>query len=135
MKEAILLSIHPQFVKKIISGEKKFEFRKVKTKKFQPKKIFIYSTAPDSKIVAVADIVEILEAHPKIIWNKTKDYAGINHKFFLEYYKDKDKAIAYKISNVKEFSNPKNIKEVGIKSAPQSFMYLNNKYLEMILKD
>lgn len=44
MKKAILLSIHPEHVKKIISGEKKFEFRKVKTRKYQPNKIFIYST-------------------------------------------------------------------------------------------
>lgn len=39
MQNAILLSIHPKYVDKIISGEKKFEFRKVLTRKYQPKKI------------------------------------------------------------------------------------------------
>ena len=41
--QKILLSIHPEYVKKIISGEKKWEFRKVLPKgRFDT--IVIYST-------------------------------------------------------------------------------------------
>ncbi|MGL5268892.1 MAG: ASCH domain-containing protein [Spiroplasma sp.] len=134
MKQAILLSIHPEYVKKIISGEKKFEFRKVKTRKYQPNKIFIYSTAPDSFIIAEADITEILEEHPDKIWNKTKKYAGINYHFFIEYYKNKDKAIAYRLENVREFDSPKTLNDLGIKAAPQSFIYLDNKKVKKIRK-
>lgn len=132
MKQAILLSIHPEYVKKIISGEKKFEFRKVTARKYKPNKIFIYSTAPDSCIMAEADIVEILEEHPNEIWNKTKKYAGIDYHFFVEYYKNKDKAIAYKLDNVREFTKPKKIEDLGLKAAPQSFVYLDNKKLKKI---
>lgn len=63
---------------------KKIEFRKVLTRKYQPKKIFIYSTAPISKIIAEAEIEEILIDTPENIWQKTKIHFGVEFKFFLE---------------------------------------------------
>lgn len=85
--------------------------------------------------MAEANIIEILEEHPNEIWNKTQQYAGVNYLFFIEYYRNRNKAIAYKIENVKEFSKPKKIEDLGIKSAPQSFIYLDKYKLKKIRKE
>lgn len=126
MQNAILLSIHPKYVDKIISGEKKFEFRKVVTRKYQPKKIFIYSTVPISKIIAEAEIEEILIDTPENIWKKTKMYSGIEIDFFLDYYNNKTTAIAYKLKNIKKFDQPLELSALGINAAPQSFIYIKD---------
>lgn len=119
----ILLSIHPEFVDKIMTGEKKYEFRKVKTKK-KPDKIIIYSTSPIGKVIGEAEVEDVLINDPKHIWEETKEFSGINKKFYIEYFKNKDVAIAYKLKNIVEYTEPQNIEDFGLKTAPQSFVYL-----------
>ena len=47
----ILLSIKPEFVEKIISGEKKFEFRKSLPKRDGITTVVVYSTMPVGKVI------------------------------------------------------------------------------------
>lgn len=61
---------------------------------------------------------------PENIWNITREFSGITHEYFLEYYKNREKAIAYRLGKVKKYKTPKSLNEFGIKSAPQSFIYL-----------
>lgn len=119
----ILLSIHPHFVEKIISGEKRFEFRKVKSRR-NPVKIIIYSTSPISKIIGEADIEDILIDTPEKLWEKTSSYSGIDESFYQEYYKNKKQAIAYQLKNITVYNKPKKLKEFGLQSPPQSFVYV-----------
>ncbi|MGX7150067.1 ASCH domain-containing protein [Enterococcus ureasiticus] len=119
----ILLSIHPEFVEKIMNGEKKFEFRKVITKK-KPNKIIIYSTSPICKIIGEAEVEDILVDDPELVWNETKNFSGVNKEFYIEYFNDKEIAVAYKLKNVVKYEEPIMLKDYGVKSAPQSFVYV-----------
>lgn len=121
----ILLSIKPEYVESIFNGTKKYEYRKVKCKE-KVDKIIIYSTYPVMQVVGEADVEEILEDLPEKIWKKTRKYSGINYDFFDKYYKNKTKAIAYKLCNVKKYNQAKSLKVFGIDFAPQSFIYLQN---------
>ena len=103
----ILLPINPKYVEKILSGDKKYEYRKNKPKKNNINKIIIYSTSPIMKVVAEVEIEEILEDTKENIWNKTNKYSGITKEFYDKYYQNKKKAIAYKLGNVKKYDNPK----------------------------
>ena len=51
MKYNILLSIRPEYVEKIISGEKKYDYR-TKAAKRNVDKIIIYETTPVKKVIA-----------------------------------------------------------------------------------
>ncbi|MDD2447960.1 MAG: ASCH domain-containing protein [Tissierellia bacterium] len=119
----ILLSIHPKYVEKIIKGEKKFEFRRVITKK-RPDKIIIYSTSPVCKVIGEAEVDNIIIDDPKNVWNQTKKFSGIEKELYVEYFADKEIAVAYKLKNVIKYDEPIELKEFGIKSAPQSFVYI-----------
>lgn len=119
----IILSIHPRFVEKIISGEKRYEFRKVKAK-LPPEKIIIYSTSPVSQVIGEAEVEDILIDTPDNLWSITSGYSGIDETFFLDYFKNKQEAIAYQLKNVTVYPKPKELKEYGINAAPQSFIYV-----------
>ncbi|WP_026574244.1 ASCH domain-containing protein [Bacillus sp. UNC438CL73TsuS30] len=119
----IILSIHPRFVDKIISGEKRYEFRKVKAK-LPPEKIFIYSTSPVSQVIGEAEVENILIDTPENLWKITSVYSGIDKAFYQNYYKNKQEAIAYQLKNVIVYPEPKELKEYGINTAPQSFIYV-----------
>lgn len=120
----ILLAIRPEFVKLILSGRKQFEFRKHIPKQFV-EKIFIYETAPTKKVVAVADIVEIVSGVPEDVWNITQNAAGISRDFFDYYFNGFAQAYAYKIGNIVQFDVPKKLSDFGINVAPQNFVYVD----------
>jgi type I restriction enzyme S subunit len=102
----VLLSIKPKYVKSIIEGEKRYEFRKTIFKNREINRIYIYSSSPMKKIVATFEIGGILEDHPADLWDNVKDYAGINHRDFFAYFDGKSRAFAIKIQNLQEFNDP-----------------------------
>lgn len=120
----VLLSIKPEFVKKIFSGEKRYEFRKVIFKNKDIKTVVIYASSPVSKIVGEFTIGTIIKDSPETIWELTKDYAGITEDFFKRYFKDKNKACAIEVKRCIQYQSPIELNEIGAKRAPQSFMYL-----------
>lgn len=120
---AILLSINPNHVENILNGTKRYEFRK-KACKRHVDKILIYSTNPIMRVVGEAEVEDVLIDNPEMIWKKTEEKSGIDKTFFDQYYEDRDQAVAYKLKNVIKYSEPKELKEYGISSAPQSFQYI-----------
>jgi len=123
VKNKILISIHPDFVDKIISGEKKYEFR-TKVAKKDIDKIIIYSTHPTKKIIAEAKVKRIVYSNPDELWQETKDFAGINKEYFDKYFKNRSVAYAYELGDIFVYDSPKELNDLGFTYAPQSFVYI-----------
>lgn len=122
----VLLSIKPEFVDKIIKGEKKYEYRKRIFKK-QIEKIVVYSTMPVGKIVCELKIDGVINDSPEKIWIQTSKYSGVKKDFFMQYFNNKDKGYALKISEVEIFDEPIDPKErFDNFVAPQSFKYIED---------
>jgi len=121
----VILSIKPEYAERILSGEKKFEFRKSVFKNKNVDTVIIYATMPVGKIIGEFKVGDILMYSPAELWNKTKTYAGISHKFFEDYFDSREKAFAISVKNPKRYVSPLNLEDVspGAK-APQSFRYL-----------
>ncbi|MCF6094305.1 ASCH domain-containing protein [Microaerobacter geothermalis] len=117
----MLISINPEYVEKIFSGKKRYEFRKVRFRS-DVEKMIIYSTAPVQRIVGEAEIVGIIEDEPEKVWKMTADYSGIDKTFFDSYYRGKDKAVVYKLGEIKKYQEPVKLSDFGINFAPQSFI-------------
>ncbi|MBS5853394.1 MAG: ASCH domain-containing protein [Staphylococcus sp.] len=96
MKRKILISINPEHVENIINGSKKFEYRKIAAKQ-DISSIVIYETTPVKRIVAEAEIIDVLILSPDELWKQTKQASGISKEFFDEYFKGKKIAYAYKL--------------------------------------
>ena len=123
MKKKILISINPKHVQNIIKGIKKYEYRKIAAK-HDISSIIIYETTPVKRIVAEAEIIDVLGYSPEKLWKLTKEESGISKKFFDEYFEGKEIAYAYKLGKIKVYDEPKTLLEYGIKAAPQSFVYI-----------
>ncbi|MEN0057108.1 MAG: ASCH domain-containing protein [Mucilaginibacter sp.] len=122
----VLLSIKPEYVEKIFSGEKKFEYRKCIFQKKNIKTIVIYSTMPVGRVVGEFQIGEILSASPGEIWGITKEFSGIKESFFQQYFKDKNLAHAIQIKKLTVYEKAKKLQEVITGSVPpQSFCYID----------
>jgi len=122
-----LLSIKPEFVSKIFTGEKLFEYRKAVFKRPGVTSVVIYSTMPVGKIVGEFEIEEIIQLPPQNLWDVTHEHSGISKIFFDEYFTEKPLAYAIKIKNLVRYDEPINPYLVDINfTAPQSFKYIAN---------
>lgn len=119
----MLLSINPEHVRNILSGEKRYEFRKVRCRS-SVDKIIIYATRPIMKVVAEADVLNVIEGSVDEVWSVSKGSAGITQDFFYSYFKGKERAIAYHLGDVEKYAEPKTLVDFGIHTAPQSFVYV-----------
>lgn len=127
----VLLSIKPVYAEKIISNQKKYEFRKLIFKNSaHVEKAFIYSSSPMKKIIGHFEIGEIISDNPKNLWEKCHEFAGISKKQFFEYFKNKEKGFAISIENPQKY-NPSidPFIEFDNFKAPQSFYYVSGDFL------
>lgn len=120
----VLLSINPPYVDKIFNGEKKFEYRRAIFKDNSVDTIVIYSTSPIKKVVGEFKVKKIHCDTPEKLWENTYPYTGINKVDFFNYFKDRNLGYALKIGDITKYEIPKTLSEIGVKSAPQSFIYL-----------
>lgn len=117
----ILISIKPQYVEKILSGEKKYEYRRI-APRVKVEKMIVYCTSPVKKVVAEVEILDILEGTPKQIWNKTREEGGISKENYFNYFQYRDTAYAIKLGKVTPLD--KELKDYRVNWPPQSFIYL-----------
>jgi predicted transcriptional regulator len=119
----VLLSIKPEFIEKIASGEKKYEFRKVEFRQ-EVQEILVYATAPISMVVGVITPQKVIVRPPEELWKEVEEYSGITKEFYDEYYFNKKQAVAIKIAKYHQFKEHQELKKYRVKVAPQSFVYV-----------
>ncbi|MDH5691712.1 MAG: ASCH domain-containing protein [Gammaproteobacteria bacterium] len=120
----VLLSIKPEYAEKILSGEKRYEFRRAVFKNPAIKKVVIYASSPVQKIVGEFDIEHILSLELEDLWKRTKKYSGIDKGFYDQYFEGKDLGHAIKVKKAKRYKSFLDLESFNIKYPPQSFMYL-----------
>lgn len=136
----ILISIKPEWVKKILSGEKTIEVRKSKPKFALPITCYIYESGT-GKVVAefICDTIDVYEpvaGSPfseleEKCWNGEKwvsidyDKMGMSKEQFYAYKKGSWSVYGWHISNLKIYDVPIELKEFRISRPPQSWQYVN----------
>lgn len=124
-KKNIILPIAPGYIEKILSGEKRYEYRK-KLCKNNISRIYLYATAPIKGIVGEAQVIDKLENSIEGLWNLTSQYSGVDVDFFYKYFSGCSKAYAYKLGKVKKYANKIPLNSIGINYTIQSFKYIND---------
>ena len=120
----ILLSIKPKYSEKIFSGEKRYEFRKQKPRRFV-NRVFIYESSPSKVIVGWFSVKRIHSGSPEEIWERCKDFSGIDKKNYISYCNGAKIIHALEINEIFKFDDPIDPCEtIPDFKPPQSFRYL-----------
>lgn len=131
-----LISIRPCFVEKILSGEKRLEFRR--SWAAEPVDILvIYSSAPTQRIVATVNVIGVTEGSPTALWELAKvKGGGVTRQLIYDYFAGKKAGFAIEIADILEFEHPVDPKKIFKNFlAPQSFRYLDAKdYCKILAK-
>jgi type I restriction enzyme S subunit len=108
-----------------MNGEKKYELRK-RIFRCNVDKVYIYSTAPIKKVVASFVIGDIIEDHPRSLWEQCGEFSGLTDVEFFRYYKGSKIGFAIRIEELEKFAEPFDPREVIPNFIPpQSFCYVN----------
>ncbi len=130
----VFLLSKSEFAFKILSGEKRYEFRRVMFRRRDIDKVVVYATAPYSKIIGYFTAGRVSQGSPKILWNKFNKYGGIDKKSFFLYFKNRF-GIAIEIKNPVSFRRHRKPREILPNFAlPNSFRYLTENEFELIKK-
>lgn len=121
----VLLSIKPEYVRKIFAGTKKYEYRKsIFTKHVD--KVVVYATKPVGLIVGEFQIEEVLVEDPATLWKETHEASGVSKVFFDQYFKGRSSGYALKVSSPQLYDEPINpFEQFAPFIAPQSFKYID----------
>lgn len=122
----VLLSIRPVHVANILSGTKRYEFRRKMFARTDVRTVLIYSTMPVGQLVAEFEIADILEDAPDRLWDRTHASSGISKAYFDEYFDGRDKAFALKIGALTVYDDPIDPSDVIDNfTPPQSYRYVS----------
>lgn len=119
----VLLSIKPKYANAILLGQKLVEFRKLVFKK-EIERVYIYSSAPEQRIIGYFTIEDIISDTPKKLWQEFSEVGSISEEDFFDYFANKKIGYSIKIKDVTRFRRSKNPKEIFENFVPpQSYMY------------
>lgn len=121
----VLLSIKPEFVEKIFSGEKRYEFRRAIFKRPRVNIVVVYASTPIQKVVGEFTISEILCDNVNSLWLRTRRQSGITKDLFFKYFENKNHGFAIGISCVRKYRSPLSLRKDFRMLPPQSYAYLS----------
>ena len=118
-----LLSVHPRFSEAILSGLKRYEYRRrVPLRRITH--VLIYETSPTSMVVGEARVADILSGPKEHVWQATKEAGFLSHEEFSRYFSSTEDASAIALCDPVRYGRPISIQELGLTRPPQSFCYI-----------
>jgi len=125
----VLLSIKPEFAKKILSNRKRYEFRRTPmTKADSINKVILYASSPTQRIVGFFEINQVVCETPERLWEQYEEKSGIDEQDrFMNYFSGCQEGYAFEITNPQRLRSAidpwEHIREF---TPPVSFQYVNN---------
>ena len=132
----LLLSIRPPHAEKIFSGEKTFEFRRVRPRVSAGDVVLVYVTGPVSALWGTFAAGEIAEGTPLSLWRRFGPKSGLSREALLSYFSGKETGYAIPVETPRRLSRDITLVEMadcgkGFRP-PQSFRYLKGDDLAAI---
>ena len=130
-ESGIVMSIRPKYARKILSGRKKVEVRRMFSKKWKGSKVSIYASGSERSIVGEALIKDVVFDRPENIWKRFSDQIGCTNEKFDKYTASKDKVYAIVLEDAVPYHKSISIGEISslLKEhlrPPQNYYNLNN---------
>lgn len=104
--ELMVLSVHPRHVARILSGRKTIELRRTRPQVLPGQPIALYSTTPESALVAVVKVARLEVATPDALRSdELLEAAQISADEYDAYFRGADRAVALHLRDVAPLRN------------------------------
>lgn len=125
---AVVISIKPQFVDRILAGQKTVELRKASARIQPGTRALIYATSPRCAVVGEAVIRRRHQLPLDELWRQFGAQAAVSEDTFHDYYAGSTEGVAFELRGVTRYAEPVPLAELrrlgdGFRP-PQSYMRL-----------
>ena len=120
---AIIMPIKKIYADYIMTGEKKFEFRKNLCNQ-SCNEMVLYATSPYKSVIGKVSILGKVSLTKETLWKYVSPYAGITWEQYCKYFAKVDNASAYILGTAERFIPERTLLDYGINYNPQSFIYI-----------
>lgn len=128
MTRALLLSIKPRYVERILAGTKTVELRRVRPRVERGEPVLIYSSSPRMALVATATVGDVTTAAPSTIWRRLREQVGTTRGEFDAYFAGAARATAMGLEGVTPLAEEVELAELRRRwlgfRPPQSYCFL-----------
>lgn len=125
--KALLISIKPQYVTLIKSGEKTYELRRKCPKVTEGDLALVYESSPTMSLVGAFTVGAVIQNAPSTLWRKIGKECGVTHREFMAYFQGCETASAIEIGQYWELENRVSLSQLRKRvkiEPPQSYRYL-----------
>ena len=125
-RNAIVLSIRPRYVERIVDGLKTVELRRRFPLLAEHSAVLLYSTSPVQSIVGHAVLAEVVRLSPRALWRRFARAAAVTRDEFDVYFRGVEVGCALRLTHFRKFPRPIPLPDLERRFAfcpPQSFCY------------
>lgn len=122
------MSIEPRWVRKIFTGKKRYEYRKIAPSKCPPYRVIVYSTSPQQKIVGEFEVIDSIHDTVDTLIDRTVHETTYDNEAIQQYFAGRDRGYALKIGSVTEYDQHIPLSKMRDKydlEPPQNFSYVS----------
>ena len=127
-KNTMLMSVRPQFAKKIFDGTKTVELRRTRPRLVEGDRVFVYVSSPVKSLAGWFESGGVMAGSPAELWSALGEHTGVTRNEFDSYFSGTDVAYGIKIRTSHELEAGITLKELrtmlGNFHPPQGYYYL-----------
>ena len=127
-KNAVLLSIRPEYAKKIFDGTKTVELRRTCPRVKEDDLVLVYVSSPVKALVGFLKVSHIIKETPEKLWLLVGSHAGVSKREFENYYSGASVGFGLYIDRVRRLKKPVSLEQLKARwpgfLAPQSYRYV-----------
>ncbi|MBY0313268.1 MAG: hypothetical protein K2W85_14460 [Phycisphaerales bacterium] len=129
-RRMLLLSVRPEFAEPLISGEKRFELRRVRPAIGPGDVVWLYSTQPRCALIGGVAVAAVHRQRVSTLWRRVRGKCGVSQADFKGYFAGLDEGYAIEVCAPTPLHEPLTLEELRRRvpgfSPPQSYWYLND---------
>ncbi|HBK99691.1 MAG TPA: hypothetical protein DD001_21410 [Microcoleaceae bacterium UBA10368] len=134
---SILLSIRPEYAKKIFNCTKTVELRRVRPRLLNEGDLVVmYVSSPEKAVLGSFKVDSIVEKPIGKLWDEVEKIAGISNEEFYDYYKGIKVGVGIFLKDIRRFTQPVELHRLRNKlpdlKPPQSFRYLTDRQFNTV---
>ena len=101
---SMLLSMRPCYARKIFSGVKTVELRRVRPQVHAGDRVYVYVTSPVKALAGWFTIKDVLHVAPSTLWRRVGPQSGVTKREFDAYYAGASTAVGLIVGEVLEYN-------------------------------
>lgn len=133
---SLLISIKPEHAKKIFSGDKTVELRRVRPKVSNGDTVLVYVSSPTKALIGAFEVDRVIETNPEKLWQEVEASAGVTLDEFNSYYTGTERAFGILIKKTWNFDVPLTLQNLKSKwmnfHPPQSYRYISEQEINLL---